>query len=144
MNGIKSHRRGFTLVEIMIIVAIIAMLAAISIPAFLRARIQANETSAIASLRTISTACVGYRSIQSPLTYPNDLSELSGAVPPYIDSILGAGTKQGYTFNYTLVGSDQYTVIASPVTPDITGSRTFFLDESGVIRLDDASGAPIE
>jgi len=136
--------RGFTLVEIMIVIAVIAMLAAVSIPVFLRARIQANETSAISSLRTISTSCVGFRSIQSPLSYPNNLGELSAAVPPYIDQILGAGTKQGYVFNYNLVGPDQYTCTAAPVTPNITGVRIFFVDESGVIRVNNAAGAPVE
>lgn len=138
------HRPGFTLVEIMIVIAVISLLAAISIPVFLRARIQANETSAIASLRTISTACVGYRSIQSPLSYPNNLNDLSTAIPPYIDQILASGTKEGYNFNYALVSSDQYTITATPVTVNVTGIRTFFMDESGVIRVNNAAGAPIE
>ncbi len=137
-------RPGFTLVEIMIIVAIIATLAAVSIPAFLRARIQANETAAIASLRQLSTACVSFRSIQNPLSYPNNLGDLSSANPPYIDTILGTGTKQGYNFNYSLVGADQYTCTATPITANVTGVRTFFLDESGVIKEDDAAGAPVE
>lgn len=137
-------RPGFTLVEIMIVVAIIATLAAFAIPAFIRVRIQANETSALGSLRTISTSCVSFRSAQSPLSYPSNLADLNNAVPPYIDPVLGTGTKQGYNFNYTLVGPEQYTCAATPVTPNVTGSRTFFLDESGVIRLDDASGAPVE
>ncbi|OGX28130.1 MAG: hypothetical protein A3F87_03085 [Omnitrophica WOR_2 bacterium RIFCSPLOWO2_12_FULL_51_24] len=144
MVGIRYHRPGFTLVEIMIVIAVIALLAAVSIPVFLRARIQADETSAIASLRTISTACVGYRSIQSPLTYPNSLNELSITTPPYIDQILGSGAKEGYNFTYTLVSPDQYTVTASPVTPNVTGIRIFFLDESGVIKVDNAAGAPVE
>lgn len=134
---------GFTLVEIMVIITIIATLAAIAIPSFLRARIHANETAAIASLRTISTACVGFRSIQSPLSYPGNLSDLSTAVPPYIDPILGTGTKQGYNFDYNLVDANQYTCTASPITQNVTGIRTFFLDESGVIKVDNAAGEPV-
>ena len=144
MMRIRYHRPGFTLVEIMIVIAVIALLAAVSIPVFLRARIQANETSAIASLRSISTACIGFRSIQSPLSYPNNLNELGSATPPYIDQILGAGTKQGYSFNYNLVNANQYTCTATPVTPNVTGIRTFFLDESGVIKVNNAAGAPVE
>jgi len=144
MVRIIYHRPGFTLVEIMIVVAVISLLAAISIPVFLRARIQANETSAIGSLRTISTACVSFRSIQNPLAYPNNLNELSTATPPYIDQILGSGTKEGYNFTYTFVGTDQYTITATPVTLNVTGIRTFFMDESGVIRVNNAAGAPVE
>ncbi|OGX28129.1 MAG: hypothetical protein A2879_04815 [Omnitrophica WOR_2 bacterium RIFCSPHIGHO2_01_FULL_49_10] len=137
-------RKGFTLVEIMIVVAIIALLAAIAIPNLLRARHNANEAAAIASVRTISTACESFRAAQSPVTYPANLAALSGANPPYIDATLGTGTKQGYTFVYALVGANQYTVTASPVTPNVTGTRVFFVDEAGVIRLNNAAGNPIE
>ncbi len=139
-----SARRGFTLVEIMIVVSIITIMAVIAIPGFIRARANANESSAIASMRTISTACESYRAMQNPSTYPPDLVTLSSDNPPYIDSTLGSGTKQGYTFTYALVSANQYTCTAAPVTPNITGVRVFFVDESGVIRVDDASGNPIE
>jgi len=137
-------KKGFTLVEIMIVVAIIALLAAIAIPNLLRARHNANETAAIGSLRTISTACESFRAAQSPVTYPANLAILSGAAPPYIDATLGTGTKQGYNFAYVLVGANQYTCTASPVTPGVTGTRIFFVDEAGVIRLNNAAGVPIE
>ncbi len=136
-------RKGFTLVEIMIVVAIIALLAAIAIPNLLRARLNANEAAAISSLRTISTACESFRATQSPLSYPANLAALSGAVPPYIDNTLGGGTKQGYTFVYA-GGANVYTCTGSPVTPNVTGTRVFFVDESGVIRLNNAAGNPIE
>jgi len=135
---------GFTLVEIMIVVAIIALLAAIAIPNLLRARLNANESAAKASLRTLSSASESFRAAQNPPSYPANLAAMSGAVPPYIDTTLGAGAKQGYTFTYALVNANQYTVTAAPTTANITGVNTFFCDESGVIRFNNAAGNPIE
>jgi len=144
MKKPKEQNKGFTLVEIMIVVAILVSLAVIAIPGFLRARVIANEASAVASMRTISTGCESYRSMQSPPTYPPNLVTLSTENPPYIDPTLAGGQKQGYNFNYNLVNPSQYTCTATPITPNITGVRIFFVDESGVIRVNDAAGAPVE
>jgi prepilin-type N-terminal cleavage/methylation domain-containing protein len=143
----KKH--GFTLVEIMIVVAIISLLAAIAIPNLLRARHNANEAAGIAALRTISTACESYRAAQTPTTYPPDLLTLSTEVPPYIDAglatAIAVGTaKQGYYYTYAWINANQYTCLATPAVSGTTGTRIFFVDESGVIRLNNASGAPIE
>jgi len=142
-------RRGFTLVEIMIVVAIISLLAAIAIPNLLRARHNANEAAAIAALRTISTACESFRAAQTPPSYPANLAALSTATPAYIDAGLSGATtaataKQGYYYTYSWTNANQYTCTASPAVPSTTGTRVFFVDESGVIRLTNASGAPIE
>jgi len=144
-------RHGFTLVEIMIVVAIIALLAAIAIPNLLRARHNANEAAAIAAVRTISTACESFRAAQTPTSYPADLAALSAAVPPYIDAALAGATtaetaRQGYFYTYAQVagGANQYTCTAAPAVSGTTGTRVFFVDESGVIRLTNASGLPIE
>ncbi len=124
-------RNGFTLVEIMIVVAIIVLLAAIAIPNLLRARLNANEATAIASLKTISWAAQTYRT--SNPSYPVNLSELSTSAPQYVDAILGSGVKQGY--NFTLTGdANSFNTTGEPVTPNVTGVRTFFADTSGVIR----------
>ncbi len=140
---------GFTLVEIMIVVAIISLLAAIAIPNLLRARHNANEAAAIGALRTISTACESFRSTQTPTAYPANLAALGTATPSYIDNALSvaiaaASTKQGYFYTYTRPNVNQYTCTASPGLSGTTGTRIFFVNETGVIRLTNAAGAPIE
>ena len=137
----RLTKRGFTLVEIMIVVAIIILLAAIAIPNLLRARLNANEAAAIGALRTLSTACESYRAAQTTPAYPDALTTLSGATPPYIDSTLCGGAKQGYNFTYTRSSNNQYTIVASPATPGVTGNRTFTLGEQGVIM---SGGSPIQ
>jgi prepilin-type N-terminal cleavage/methylation domain-containing protein len=133
-------RKGFTLVEIMIVVAIIALLAAIAIPNLLRARLNANEASAISAMQTISTGAQSYRT--SNPVYPSILFSMSSAVPPYIDSVLGGGTKQGYT--YTFFGTtNSFTATARPSVYQTTGVRGFFVDQSGVIRYTTADAAPV-
>ncbi len=148
MIHLKS-RRGFTLVEIMIVVAIIALLAAIAIPNLLRARHNANEAASISAMRSLSTAMESYRAAQTPPSYPTNLAALSNSTPPYIDTALAGATasgsaKQGYYYTYSRVNANQYTVTSSPAVSGTTGSRVFFVDESGVIRLDSAGGSPIE
>jgi prepilin-type N-terminal cleavage/methylation domain-containing protein len=122
---------GFTLVEIMIVVAIIVLLAAVSIPGLLRSRLNANEAAALTSLKTISWAAITYRT--SNPSFPPDLVSLGNVSPQYIDSNLATGIKQGY--NFTLAGdANSFNATAQPVSPNITGVRTFFVDTSGVIR----------
>ncbi|MFC1667491.1 type IV pilin protein [Candidatus Omnitrophota bacterium] len=148
MVKIRS-RHGFTLVEIMIVVAIISLLAAIAIPNLLRARHNANEAASIAALRTISTACESFRSAQTPTNYPASLAVLGAAAPPYIDNSLAGATaagtaKQGYFYTYARVNNNQFTCLATPAVVGTTGTRIFFVNETGVIRLTNAAGAPIE
>lgn len=148
----KKHKKhGFTLIELMIVVAIIAIIAAIAIPNLLRSRMSANEASAAGAMRTISTSEVAF---QTAAFVDNDadgvgdygtLAQLgdpdgSGSTPPFIDSVLASGTKQGYTFTTNITFgaagvTPAYTCTAVPTSPGKTGYRQYFVDESGVIRF---------
>jgi len=133
----------------MIVVAIIALIAAIAIPNLLRARHNANEAAAIGNMKTLVNALESFRANQVPPAYPANLTALSSATPPYADTALTSGTRQGYTFTYTRVNNNQYTLNANPVTAGVTGTRGFFADESGVIRVSqsgsaNASSPPLE
>jgi len=135
---------GFSLIELLIVVAIILIIAAIAIPNLLRSKIAANEASAVGSLRAINTACVSYSGSWG-IGFPVNLSNLGPGAPAtsttadLIDSVIAAGTKSGYTLTYVSGAPvngkvSSYTLTASPVVPGKTGSRYFFTDQSGVIR----------
>ncbi|HTQ87384.1 MAG TPA: prepilin-type N-terminal cleavage/methylation domain-containing protein [Candidatus Solibacter sp.] len=149
----KAREKGFSLIELLIVVAIILIIAAIAIPNFIRSRITANEASAVAALRTIDTACVNYSNTYG-VGYPSTLSTLgsSGAATStsadLVDNVLAGGVKSGYTFTYVpgaLVGGliSTYAVNASPVTPGQTGVRYFFTDQSFVVRFNVSASATV-
>ncbi len=126
-----KRNSGFTLIELMIVVAIIAIIAAIAIPSLLNARKAGNEASAISSLRTLTTVNEQYRTrFQS---YASTLAVLN--TEGYIDNVLSSGTKSGYTFVYTLASVNTWNCTGDPATPGTTGDRYFFVDQSGVIRF---------
>ena len=130
-----KRQEGFTLIELMIVVAIIAIIAAIAIPSLLNARKAGNEASAISSLRTLCTVNEQYRTRFQQ--YSSSLGNLSAA--GYIDSVLASGTKSGYAFTYG-GATNTWTVGSTPSTAGTTGDRGFFVDQTGVIRFA-ASGA---
>ncbi len=123
--------RGFTLVELLITIAIIALLAALAIPNLLRTRLNTNETNAVNALKAIRDACISYRGVMS--SYPADISSLTATTPPYVDSVLGSGTRNGYQFSLT-GATNSFTATARPSTYQTTGIRGFFVDHSGFIR----------
>ncbi len=162
---------GFTLVEIMIVVAIIALIAAIAIPNLLRARHNANETAAIGNMKTVVNAMEEFRSNLSPTTYPGagvksgglnatNLADLAVLNPAYIDPVLAGGLRQGYSFVYapvlparavkvtiapgvtkTFNVYDTSTLQVVPININVTGTRRFFVDQTGVLRVNDVGAA---
>jgi prepilin-type N-terminal cleavage/methylation domain-containing protein len=136
-------KRGFTLVEIMVVVAIVMTLATLVVSSVLRARHNANEMGAVAACKTIVTACQTFYANMLPHTYPADLSDLIPpvSVPPYIDNVLASGTKQGYRFTYAFLDTESFTLNVDPIVPGKTGTRHFFANESGVIRANRAGEA---
>jgi len=123
---------GFTLIEIMIVVAIVMILIGLLIPQILRSRIIGIETATIGNLKTLVNACQLY-SIDNR-TYPSQLTDLSDAIPRYADPLLASGTKQGYKFDYNLVNSEHFTIQASSLSSGLLKGRYFYADELGVIH----------
>jgi type IV pilus assembly protein PilA len=123
--------KGFTLVEIMIVVAIIALLAAIAIPNLLRARITANNTSAQTTLRALSTAAETFASANAG-TYPNAEASLTGATPPYLNRPYCGTRTAGFTFTCTF-NTAAYTFVATPVSVGSSGTTTYTITTGGVL-----------
>ena len=167
----KKSSRGFSLIELLIVVAIILVIAAIAIPNLLRSRIAANQASAVGSLRTLNTAEVTYATTYNT-GYSSTLGDLgppsasAGTTTPVataaglVDEVLsgvsqatgggpGATTssKSGYTFTYTPGGTDTsgkintYSFIATPISVGTTGTNFYYTDQSGVIRQNSTAQA---
>ena len=145
-------QKGFSLIELLIVVAIILIIAAIAIPNLLRARMAANESAAASSVRTINTAMVSYITAYPTVGYAANLATLGGASPCtassssacLIDNNLAvppAAGKSGYSYNATGTAST-YEANAFPVTLNSTGTKSFCSVEDAVVRVDTTGANP--
>jgi type IV pilus assembly protein PilA len=138
--------KGFSLIELLIVVAIILVIAAIAVPSFLHSRMMANESAAVASIRTLNTAQIAYTSTYPTVGFAGTLGALSGTScnPPtsgsacLIDTVLAAGQRSGYNFTLTGVSGtpgSTYNVIGSPVLANYSGVRSFCSFADAVVRV---------
>jgi prepilin-type N-terminal cleavage/methylation domain-containing protein len=148
----RNRQRGFTLIELLIVVTIILIIAAFTIPKITKAKIPADETSAVASIRAINEAEMIYSSSHPDVGFTPDLAMLGGTAQgggeQTIDNNLASGKKTGYTFTYTagekVNGAIRsYTITAVPDQVGTTGTRRFFSDESGEIHYNAAGPADV-
>jgi type IV pilus assembly protein PilA len=160
----NKPQKGFSLIELLIVVAIILIIAAIAVPNVIRSRMSAAQSSAVASVHTIGTAAIEYSSTYGN-GFPPSLSAIGNngtttatcSNAELIDSVLTSGIKQGYTFQLVpgkvqvtssasscSVGygySDGYMITAVPVTVGTTGQTAYCSDASGVTRFNPAGAA---
>jgi type IV pilus assembly protein PilA len=146
----ENTQKGFSLIELLVVVAVVMILAAIAIPNFIRSRMATNEASAVESLRNIATAQVVYSTTYG-IGFASALPNLSGNgvlvdqnSAGLIDQVLATGLKSGYIFTLTVVATDSlgnvqaYSVTADPQVTGSTGQRHFYTDQTSVIRVNSA------
>lgn len=142
----RRQQHGFSLIELLIVVAIILIVTAIAIPNFVRAKISANEASAVTSMHAITTAEIGYSSAYPLIGFSALLADLGpgpgGTCIPtaacFLDPALATGTKSGYLFTYVQDASSTpslgFTLNGDPVSRGLTGQMSYYADQNNVIH----------
>jgi type IV pilus assembly protein PilA len=149
-DRLRCRKRGFSVIELLVVLGVILIIAALAIPRLLRARMSMNEASAVQSLRSISSAEVIYSVIYG-IGFSDSLAKLSGngvVINPnnagLIDQVLASGIKSGYVFTFTVLSTDSsgrvitYSVTADPIAPGSSGRRYFYEDQTSVIRVNNS------
>jgi type IV pilus assembly protein PilA len=143
-----KNSQGFSLVELLIVVGIILTISAIAIPNLIKAKIAANEASAVASLHSLVLAETAFASACPSIGFTQNLDDLATAATcpggnNQIDSGLASGTKSGYSFtlsNATGTPAATFAVNADPLSSG-SGTRHFYVDQSAVVRFNWSAAA---
>lgn len=132
----RKRERGFTLVEMMVVITLVVIIASLAVSVALRARVQSNEAATAGNLRTISSAAEAFRGTQNPPAYPASFVVMATSNPPYLDSAwTTSNQRQGYVYNYAVAGNgDTFSTTANPRNQNTSGINTYCVDHTGVIR----------
>jgi type IV pilus assembly protein PilA len=147
---------GFSLIELLIVVAIILIIAAIAMPSLIKAKMTANEASAVTTVRAYTAAMITYQSQCPAVGYPSTLVDLGPSAASgctgganILDNVLGVAnpSKSGYKFTYITPGASggtkgaTYDINADPIVRSVTGQRSFYSNETNVIRYNQTAAA---
>jgi len=125
-------QRAFTLIELMIVVMVIVIMAAIAIPNAIRARVSANDAVTQATLKSISTAMESFYVASS--AYPASTDDLVNTTPPYMNRNYFVGTHAGFTYSAVLDSVTGYTITAAPISIGQTGTTNFTITTGGIFQ----------
>jgi type IV pilus assembly protein PilA len=149
----KGSETGFSLIELLIVVSVILIIAAIAIPNFIKSKMRANEAAAVENMRTIVTANTVYLTTYG-IGYAANMTKLSGNLvivdansAGLIDTVLASGAKTGFNYTYTPGPVDSsghingYDLTADPINFGATGERYFYTNQSGIVRFNTTATA---
>lgn len=130
--------------KIIVVCFIVGLLLLMLVPSYLSVRFGENENLIKSRLRALYEANEIYRKTHRPPEYPTKMKELTSTNPPLVDELLINPSQAGYQFTYDRMNGDKYSITAKPIFKYLTGYHTYFVNETGIIRLNSAAGDPID
>lgn len=136
--------QGFMRRQMIVLLSILFILSLMFVPNFLNVRFGESENKVKSILRTVYEAAELYQKLHRPAEYPAHLDDMTSEEPPIADKSFLAEEQKGYRFRYDRIRSDKFRLTAKPIVKYVTGYHSFYIDETGIIRLNNAEGDPID